>query len=200
MSSQWDGRAAWLGRHVLPHEPALRTWLSSRRVPGLEIDDIIQETYSRLMLAESVEQVRNPKAYAYQTAGSVVIDHVRRLKVVSFASVSNFEQLQVVADEPSPERQTIDRDELYRLAKAIASLPAKIREVLQLRRIEGLSQRQASERLGISENIVEKRTARALILLLRAFQDGGTPGPKSSIFQNSSETVCRDEKKERPGD
>jgi RNA polymerase sigma-70 factor (ECF subfamily) len=198
--SDWDKRAIWLGRQVLPHEPALRVWLGCRRVPGLEIDDVIQETYSRLLTAESVEHIRNPKAYAFQTAGSVLVDHIRRLKVVSFASVSNLEHLQVVSDIPSPERQTIDRDELYRLARAIASLPGKVREVLRLRRIEGLSQREVSEKLGISENIVEKCMARAHILLLRSFQDGGTGGPETSIPGISSEANHRDGKKDRPGD
>jgi RNA polymerase sigma factor (sigma-70 family) len=199
MSSKWDVRAIWLGRHVLPHEAALRVWLSRRRVPGLEVDDVIQETYSRLLTAASVEHVRNPKAYAFQTAGSVLIDHFRRLKVISITAVSNFEQLQVGSDEPSPERQTIDRDELYRLAEAITALPESVREVLRLRRIEGLSQREVSERLGIPENTLEKRMARAHILLLRSFQEGGTAVPEASISRFSSETSERDGKKNHPG-
>jgi DNA-directed RNA polymerase specialized sigma24 family protein len=52
-----DERAIWLGRQVLPHEPALRAWLRRRRLGGLDVDDIIQETYSRLMTAESVQHV-----------------------------------------------------------------------------------------------------------------------------------------------
>ena len=49
MGQYSDERAIWLGRHVLPHEPALRAWLRRRRLGGLEIDDIIQETYTRLV-------------------------------------------------------------------------------------------------------------------------------------------------------
>src|SRR5204863_1270739 len=139
-----------------PHEPALRAWLSGRRVAGLEVDDIIQETYSRLLLAEAVDHIRNPRTYAFQTAASVMIDHMRRLKVVPITSVANLEHLQAASDLPSPERQAIDREELYRLADAIAALPEKVREVFRLRRIEGLSQRQVAERTGISESTVEK--------------------------------------------
>ncbi len=163
------------------------------------MDDVIQETYTRLLTAASVEHVRNPKTYAFQTASSVLIDHFRRLKVVSISTVPNFEQLQVRSEEPSPERQTIDRDELYRLAGAIAALPERVREVLRLRRIEGLSQREVSERLGISENILEKRMAQAHMLLLRSFQDGGTAAPQSSISRFNSEASERDAKKDRPG-
>lgn len=66
MSRVSDERARWLARHVLPHEPALRAWLSTRRVADLEVDDIVQETYARLASAESVATVRNARTYAFQ--------------------------------------------------------------------------------------------------------------------------------------
>jgi len=34
-----------------------------------------------------------------------VIDHLRRMKVVSIASVPDLDYLEVVSDDPSPERQ-----------------------------------------------------------------------------------------------
>ena len=170
MSSFLDERAIWLGRHVLPHEPALRSWLGRRRHDGLEIDDIIQETYTRLISAESVSHVLDAKSYAFQTAGSIVIDHLRRMKVVSITSVPDLDYLEVVCDDPSPERQVIDRDELHRLAQAVASLPAKVREVFTLRRIHGLSQREVSEKMGISESTVEKAHEPGL------FNHAGTAG------------------------
>jgi RNA polymerase sigma-70 factor (ECF subfamily) len=175
-----DERAVWLGRHVLPHEPALRAWLSRRRLGGLDIDDIIQETYSRLMTAESLQHVHDARSYTFQAAGSVVIDHLRRMKVVSIASVPDLDILEVVSEEPSPERQVIDRDELHRLAGMIARLPARVREVFTLRRVYGLSQRQVAEKLGIAESTVEKHMARGFLLMLEQFRDGGKQEVHSS--------------------
>jgi RNA polymerase sigma factor (sigma-70 family) len=182
MASFLDERAIWLGRHVLPHEPALRAWLSRRRHDGLEIDDIIQETYTRLISAESVSHVLDAKSYAFQTAGSVVIDHLRRMKVVSISSVPDFDYLEVACDEPSPERQVIDRDELHRLALAIAALPAKVREVFTLRRVYGLSQREVAEKMSISESTVEKHMSRGFLIMLERLGHGGngTPHPSNS--------------------
>ena len=171
-----DERAIWLGRHVLPHEPALRAWLSRRRLGGLDVDDIIQETYSRLITAESVQHVHDAKSYAFQVAGSVVIDHLRRMKVVSIASMPDLDYLEVVSDEPSPERQVIDRDELHRLAGVIARLPGRVREVFTLRRVYGLSQREVAEKMGIAESTVEKHMARGFLLMLEQFRDGGKQG------------------------
>src|SRR5258706_13755665 len=173
MGSVSDERALWLGRHVLPHEPAPRAWRGRRRLDGLDIDDVIQETYTRLVAAESVSHVHDAKSYTFQVAGSVVIDHLRRMKVVSIASVPDFDYLEVVSDEPSPERQVIDRDELHRLAGMIARLPGRIREVFTLRRVYGLSQREVAEKMGIAESTVEKHMARGFLLMLEQFRDGG---------------------------
>jgi len=168
-----DERAIWLGRQVLPHEPALRGWLKRRNLGGLEIDDVIQETYTRLFQAESVAHIHDAKNYAFQVAGSVVIDHLRRMKVVPIASVPSMDYLEVRSDEPSPERQVIDRDELTRLAEMIARLPGKIRDVFLLRRVHGFSQREVAAKLSLAESTVEKHMARGFLIMSEYYGHGG---------------------------
>ena len=123
-----------------------------------------------------MQHVHDAKSYAFQVAGSVVIDHLRRMKVVSIASMPDLDYLEVVSDEPSPERQVIDRDELHRLAGVIARLPGRVREVFTLRRVYGLSQREVAEKMGIAESTVEKHMARGFLLMLEQFRDGGKQG------------------------
>lgn len=201
MGQYSDERAIWLGRHVLPHEPALRAWLRRRRLEGLEIDDVIQETYTRLVAAESVAHIRDAKSYAFQIAGSVVVDHLRRLKVVSITSVSDLDHLELPSEEPSPERQVIDREELHRLAQMIASLPGRVRDVFTLRRVYGLSQREVAERLGIAESTVEKHMARGFLLMLEPVRHGGNDSAQtSSIGSGKIGLTPRDGRKDRTPD
>lgn len=193
MGSYSDERSIWLGRHVLPHEPALRAWLRRRRLEGLEVDDVIQETYTRLIAADSIAHIRDAKSYTFQIAGSVVVDHLRRLKVVSIASVSDIDQLDMPSEEPSPERQVIDREELHRLAQMIASLPGRVRDVFTLRRVYGLSQREVAERLGIAESTVEKHMARGFLLMLGELGHGGKdPAHTSSLGSGKFGIRARD--------
>ena len=196
-----DERAIWLGRQVLPHEPALRAWLRRRRLGGMDVDDIIQEAYSRLMTAESVQHVHDPRSYTFQVAGSVVIDHLRRMKVVSIALVPDLDILDVVSEEPSPERQVIDRDELTRLAQMIATLPGKVRDVFTLRRVHGLSQREVAERLSLSESTVEKHMARGFLIMLEQSGHGGkAPSHPSNSRSRKHGTFRFDGKKDRASD
>jgi len=201
MPSVSDERALWLGRHVLPHEPQLRAWLRRRNLGGLEVEDVIQETYTRLVAAESVAHIRDARNYAFQVAGSVVIDHLRRMKVVPIASLPDLDYLEVASEEPSPERQAIDRDELNRLAQMIACLPGNVRDVFTLRRVHGLPQREVARRLGLSESTVEKHMARGFLIMLELLGHGGNePSRPSSFGPRKHGTFRFDGKKDRASD
>ncbi len=67
----------------------------------------------------------------------------------------------VAADQVSVDQQVSDRAELDDVRRQIAGMPAKLREVLVLRTVEGLPQAQVAEMLGISEKSVETRLYRA---------------------------------------
>lgn len=67
----------------------------------------------------------------------------------------------VTADQVSVEQAVSDRAELAEVRRRIAQMPAKLREILVLRTIEGLPQAQVAEMLGISEKAVETRLYRA---------------------------------------
>lgn len=176
----YDARAIWLARYVLLHEPALRAWLQRKNVPGLDVDDIVQETYARLSTVESVDNIHNIRNYTFQAAHSVIITHLRHSRIVSIQSVAHLEALETISPEPDPECQTADRDELRRLAEAIANLPVKIRTVFVLRRIDGLSQREVAERLGLSESTVEKHMSKGFRALSAMFGRGGKTKPGAS--------------------
>lgn len=202
VTSLCDDRARWLVRHALPCEPALRVWLSSRRLPGVEIDDVIQETYARLIRAESLAEVRNPKAYMFQTAWSVIVTNMRRERIISMQALAELDEMALTADQPSPEQEAADRQELLRLAEAIGTLPGKVRDVFKLRRVDGLSQKEVARRLGLSESTVEKHMRRGLLLLLKRFAHGGLPEPKASRLTDSRQDVglghdSRDRKADR---
>lgn len=162
---------------VLPHEPALRAWLASKRRLGVDVDDIIQEAYTALAAKETVEDIERPRAYLFRIAHTLVVKHVRRARVVS---IQVGEDLEWTDEAPSPEQTLIDRDALRRVTDAISDMPGQARTAFVLRRIHGLSQREIARRMRLSENTVEKHIGRGLRFLLDRFRDGGNiPIPDS---------------------
>lgn len=179
-----DDRAVWLAKHALPHESALRAWLARRRVAGLDVDDIVQETYANLAGLESVAEIRDSKRYMFQTAYSIVAGFLRRSRVVPIAAVADLDQLSVPAPEVSAEQDLIFRDELKDLAEALISLPAPCREAFALRRLGGLSQRETAERLNLSEKTIEKYMTTSVRLLMDRFGRG-----RKTAFRASKTSV-----------
>ena len=191
-------KGRWLARNILPHEPLIRARLRRVHVHGLEIDDIIQETYARIVSLPSFESIRYPRQYAIQTATSIIIDHVRHSRVISIQSSGNLEQLDISAPEAGPEKQLEFREEIAEVARFLASLPQTTRETLILRRVEGLSQQQTADRLGVSVKTVEKHMARGVLMLMELFGRGGKFRVRSS--KNIKPDLIDDDEAILPGD
>ncbi|WP_374390631.1 hypothetical protein [Brevundimonas sp.] len=56
-----EAKTRWFMRSVLPHEPALRSWLSRKRSTGIDVDDVIQETYTVLAAREVIDDTLSHK-------------------------------------------------------------------------------------------------------------------------------------------
>ncbi len=195
-----NGRASWLAQHILPHEGTLRAWLARRRVDDLEIDDVVQEAYAKLASMDSVEGVRNPKAYLIQTAYSIVCSHLRRSQVVSIRPVEDTELWDFACETPSPESRACDRDELDRIGDIVSRFPKQVAAVFVLRRVEGLSQRETATRLNVTESTVEKHMAKGIRLFMDSIARSGIPSRGASTRRKASLTGVNGQSQRQCGD
>lgn len=159
-------RIAWIGAEIVPHERDVRSWLRRSSLRVIDEDDVIQEAYARLAATPSVALIQEPRAYFFTAVRNIVLEYLRRAKVTPIAVVADFQEAFIVDDSPNPEKIVADRDELRHVVDMIQSLPDNLRQVLWMRRVEGLSQKEIARRLGVPESTVEKRAAKALRLLL----------------------------------
>jgi len=163
---------AWVAREILPHEADVRAWLRRSLVSDGEVEDIVQEAYCRLLSLKSTGHIASPRAYFFTAARAVVIDHLRRSRVVRMEMITEIDALNVVLDEPSPERVAAGRRELDRVRRLIAALPDRCRRVFELRKIEGVPQREIASLLGVTETIVENDVVKGQRLILKALAEG----------------------------
>ena len=154
-------RNAWLAKEILVHERALRGYLGRFFKNVADIEDVVQETYARLLsLTDSAsDAVRNWHAYLFTTARNAALDRIRRSRVVSLDALAEMGSADVLDQTPSADEALNARQELALLLETIASLPARCREALTLRKLYGLSQREIAQRLAITESTVEKHVA-----------------------------------------
>ena len=112
----------WFVREVLPLEAALTQFLRHNWRNKSDIPDLVQEVYARVYEAARKEMPDQAKSFVFTTAHNLLIDRVRREKIVQFETVSELDTLAIAADEPAPDRSAIARDELRRLAVALDRL------------------------------------------------------------------------------
>lgn len=93
-------------------------------------------------------------------------DRLRRRRSAALFGFGSADDFDFIATEaPSPETQSFDKQQLQRTYRAIQRLPIRLREALILVAIDGQSQREAGELLGVTEKTIETRVHRARKLL-----------------------------------
>jgi RNA polymerase sigma factor (sigma-70 family) len=155
----------WFKREILPHEEILMRFLARVWPRQEEIPDIRQEAYARVFEAALKARPQAPKAFLFTTARHLMADRVRRERIVSIRAGGDNEFLNVLVDEISPEQRAGAAEELSRLARAFDRLSARCREVVWLRRVKELTQKEVAERLELSEKTVEKHLRTGVRLL-----------------------------------
>lgn len=145
---------AWFARVVLPLEPALMQFLRHNWRNPSDIADLRQDVYERVFAAALKEIPAYPRQFVFTTARNLLINRVRDEQVVPFEAVTDIDALAAAMDMPGPDRTALAKDELRRVQSALDSLPPRCREVVLLRRIEGLSRKEIAVRMGIAEDTV----------------------------------------------
>lgn len=148
-------RAAWVAREIMPHEQRFRTYFNRARLSSEDVDELMQEAYCRIAMLDSVEHIDSPRAYFFSIARNLLLRRLKREQIVPFEAIGGFENY---SDEgtPSPEDQVASRLAVDRVMALIASLPERCRRVVELRKIEGWSQKEIATHLDMTEKAVEK--------------------------------------------
>lgn len=152
----------WFAKEVQPHEASLRSYLH-KLFPSLpDVDDLVQESYARLIRAREVGHVGYAKAFLFTTARNAALDWFRRRKVVQIEGGMDLQALPVAEDRPDAAEAVNKQQELALLAAAVRDLPERCRQVLTLRLMYGMPQKAIAQELRISEHTVKAQVAKGM--------------------------------------
>lgn len=164
----------WFMQEVIALEPMLTRFLRRNWRGEAEIADLRQEVYARVYEAALCERPSLIKPFLFQIARNLIIDRLRQKSVVSMETIADFDWLGVSDDAPSSEALVAARQELQLLQAALDDLPPRCREVVILRKVQGLSQKDVARQLGIAVETVENHVANGMRVLAQAM--GGRRG------------------------
>ncbi|HKB92266.1 MAG TPA: sigma-70 family RNA polymerase sigma factor [Opitutaceae bacterium] len=173
MPTQQSEHAQWFTNEVQVHEPALRSYLKGKFPSLFDVDDIVQESYARLIRTRENGQLHHTKAYLFAIARNAAMDVFRRKKVVSMETLADIDDLSVSNEEPGAGETLSRKQELEILAEAIQSLPKGCKAVVTLRLVYELPQKEIAAKLEISEFTVKAQLAKGMLRCAQYFENRG---------------------------
>lgn len=152
-------KSEWFNREVLIYEPELRQYLKHRVPSNVQVDDILQESYAKILNRFESTGIKNPKSLLFRIVKDINIDYIRKKysrKTISIGGLNELDGYHIVGDTS---KQKPQGDEVEFLKKAIESLPGKCRRIFLMRHFENLSRQQIASKLKISPKTVDAQLA-----------------------------------------
>lgn len=164
----------------------------ARIVVPNDVEDVLQETYLRILQAEKLQTIRHPGAFMLTTARNVALNMAMRADALNHVDSSRPDPQDESTLPPeawldghnTAEHQVQIQEEFHLLCRALRELPPQCRKAFVLKRVYGLSQREVASELGITESTVEKHLAKALVACGDYMSARGYPQQSARAVRN----------------
>jgi RNA polymerase sigma-70 factor (ECF subfamily) len=127
-------------------------------------DDLLQELFLKLRMADGFMQAPRPDQYLFRSAINLAFDwRSRRRRSVTSVPLNGNE----ACSRPSPVEQAIRREELERVMLAVERLSPTDRELVVMRFLHGSSYEELADHLGSTPHRVRALCSKAVARLRR---------------------------------
>ena len=157
-----------LVRAYFERREALLLFLAARTRSMAAAEDLVQDLYLKLCALDPSTDVRAPAALLYRMATNLLIDHVRstqrgsrrnaQWRLEAHATMGGED----IVEQPPADEVIIAKERVRQLAEAVAALPPQMGRAFRLHKLEGNSQAQTAQAMGISVKMVEAHIAAAI--------------------------------------
>jgi len=153
-----------LTRLYQDHHPWLLKWLEKQVQDRLQAEDHAHDTFLRVISSKQSTNLNEPRAFLITIAKRLMINHWRR----STIEQAYLERLAAYPEQIaiSPEESLIILDLLREIDESLNQLPTKVRKAFLLAQLDDLSYAEIGQQLGVSERMVRKYMAQAMLQCL----------------------------------
>jgi RNA polymerase sigma-70 factor, ECF subfamily len=158
-----ESRGAWQELHE-----RLRPFVARRVQTPADADDVLQEVFVRLQ--RGISSLRDDERFGpwvYRIAKNAIVDHERR-RVRREARET--EIAEDVPGAPGDPADHLESELAECVALFVAELPSPYREAVTLTELQGLTQKQAAELLGVSLSGMKSRVQRGRDKIRQMFE------------------------------
>jgi len=143
-------------------------FLAARLRSMATAEDLVQDLYLKVAAMAPEAEVRAPVALLYRMAANLMVDHVRSDQRASQRNAQWRRETHVtlggvdIVGEPAADEALAAKERVRQLAEAVADLPPQMGRAFRLHKLEGLSQAETAQAMGVSRKMVEQHVGVAV--------------------------------------
>jgi RNA polymerase sigma-70 factor (ECF subfamily) len=136
-------------------------FLAARTRSMAVAEDLVQDLYVRLATQPAALEVKSPGALLYRMAANLLVDQARSEQRSSRRSAQWRMETRTslggedVVEEIPADEALIARERIRQLAAAVEDLPPQMGRAFRLHKLEGRSQAETAEAMGVSRKMIE---------------------------------------------
>lgn len=140
----------------------LYNWLRKTLRSKDRAEDVLQDTFVKIMLIKDKFVIQQPQTYLYSTAKRIIIDQARRQKIEQayLDYISQFEGDSCIS---SPEQAILAIETLDRMASVLGDLDERARQILLMHYVDGIPQNAIAQQMNISTKTVHRDLIKGLM-------------------------------------
>ncbi len=141
------------------HHGWLHNWLRRRLGCSQRAQDLVHDTFLRLLTRDEPVAIDEPRAFLTVVARRVLSNHRRREQIerAYLEALAQLPELSV----PSPESQLMVLETLFEVDRLLNGLPLPVKRAFLLSQLDGLGHADIAARLDISISTVKRYLVRA---------------------------------------
>lgn len=149
------------------NKPALKSYISRFLLSRDDIEDVSQETFLRAYKAEQqkardAQSIDQPKAFLFRVAKNLILTEFSKKSRKITDYIEDFETPEHLLESESLEASVMAQQKLGIYCEAVANLPKQCRQVVLLKKVYGLSNKDIAKKMGLSVSTVEKHLAKGI--------------------------------------
>jgi RNA polymerase sigma-70 factor (ECF subfamily) len=143
-------------------------FLAARTRSMATAEDLVQDLYLKVAALPPGAEVKAPGPMLYRMAANLMVDHLRsdqrssrrnaQWRLDTRATLGGTD----VVSEPAADEAIMARERVRLLAEAVAELPPQMGRAFRLHKLEGRSQAETAEAMGVSRKMVEQHIGVAI--------------------------------------
>ncbi len=149
----------WFCREVLPLERSVVRFIRRNWRVADDVMDLTHDVYELVIAGARNGLPFNTQQYVFTVARNHLINRAKRARIVSFELVAHLETVPRDVDPLEAERHLDAREALRRFQAGLEKLSPRVREIVTLRKVDGLNVKETADRLGIGKDAVNHQLA-----------------------------------------